>query len=166
MFDLFNIHLFDLKRYSRAQGYLALLERNYPNDELTRHAQILLKDNRASLNPLTKQSSDAEPAEVKPQQFALQQNYPNPFNPETIIEYHLPTAAQVTLEIYNILGQKMVTLVNANLEAGIYQTTWTARDNEGNAVPSGMYIYRISATGNSAEQPGKFVEQKKMILMR
>lgn len=85
--------------------------------------------------------------------FILNQNYPNPFNPVTIISYSLPASAYVTLEIYNMLGQKITTLVNQEKTAGSYQVVF----NAGN-FSSGLYFYKLSA--------GAFSETKKMILLK
>ena len=73
-----------------------------------------------------------------PQNFSLSQNYPNPFNPGTTIKYQLPVSSNVELSIYNILGQKIATLVKSRQEAGRYTTTWDA-----SGYPSGVYIYQI-----------------------
>lgn len=87
-----------------------------------------------------------------PQTFSLAQNYPNPFNPSTTISYSLPKAANVSLRIFNALGQAVATLVDAKREAGYHQVQWNAN------VPSGIYFYRLQA--------GEYVETKKMILLR
>jgi hypothetical protein len=88
-----------------------------------------------------------------PTKFALYQNYPNPFNPTTTILYDLPQRARVKLVIYNILGQEVATLVNAEQEPGRYNVKFDA-----SGLPSGIYFYRLEA--------GKFVEQKKTILIK
>jgi len=95
-----------------------------------------------------------------PTEFALEQNYPNPFNPTTKIPYALPKATHVTVEVYNVLGQKVRTLVNEDQEAGAQVVEWNGRDSNGNAVSSGMYFYKINA-GN-----GFFVETRKMVLLK
>ncbi|MDO8549631.1 MAG: FlgD immunoglobulin-like domain containing protein, partial [Ignavibacteria bacterium] len=100
-----------------------------------------------------------EPAsEELPLTFDLKQNYPNPFNPSTVISYQLPKSEVVSLEIYNALGQKVRTLVNQTQEAGYYNVEWDGKNNFGNPVSSGMYLYRIKA--------GNFVNVRKMILVR
>lgn len=82
-----------------------------------------------------------------PQGFALGQNYPNPFNPSTVIPYQLPTAAHVRLEVFNVLGQQIATLVNEERPAGIHAAVWDATDAAGQAVAAGVYIYRLSSEG-------------------
>jgi hypothetical protein len=88
-----------------------------------------------------------------PTNFALYQNYPNPFNPATTITYDLPVKSNVKLIVYNILGQEVATLVNGEQEAGRYNVKFDA-----SGLPSGVYFYKLEA--------GKYVEIKKMILMK
>ncbi len=93
-----------------------------------------------------------------PDQFELTQNYPNPFNPTTDIAFTLPQAAHVTLEIYNVLGQHVATLVDDYREAGEHLVQWDSRDAGGQQVSSGIYLYRLQA--------GELVEMKKMLLLK
>ena len=87
-----------------------------------------------------------------PTEYSLCQNYPNPFNPGTTIQYYLPKSADVSLGIYNTLGQLVAILVNERKDAGSYQVEWNAN------VPSGIYFYRLQA--------GEYLETKKMIFLR
>ena len=93
-----------------------------------------------------------------PDRILLHQNYPNPFNPVTNITYDIPEVAQVTLEIYNVSGQKVRTLTQGQHEPGRYRIQWNVTNDYGNPLSSGMYIYRIHA--------GDFVSVKKLILMK
>ena len=93
-----------------------------------------------------------------PKEFALRENYPNPFNPTTVIEYALPKASQVKIQIYNILGQKVRELVDEPQEPGYKMIRWDGKDDSGVEVSSGVYFYRIAA--------GDFVKGKKMILLK
>ena len=93
-----------------------------------------------------------------PEVFALYNNYPNPFNPVTNITYDIPEVAQVTLDVYNIAGQKVRTLAQGLHEPGRYRIQWNATNDYGKPLSSGMYIYRIHA--------GDFVSVKKLILMK
>jgi hypothetical protein len=88
-----------------------------------------------------------------PTEFALEQNYPNPFNPTTTIRYQLPVTSDVKLEVYDVLGKKVATLVSGRQEAGIYTYTLNA-----STLSSGVYFYRLQA--------GRFVETKKMMLVK
>jgi len=87
-----------------------------------------------------------------PTQFALGQNYPNPFNASTMISYSLKSDADVTLKIYNILGQEVKTLVNKYQAAGSYTIIWNGKDSRGNDVATGIYFYRIKAGDFSFER--------------
>lgn len=84
-------------------------------------------------------------SEFVPVEFALQQNYPNPFNPETKIVYSIPRTGKVVLDVYDILGSRITTLVNTVQEAGAHSVQFNA-----SMFPSGMYIYRLQAGGNTA----------------
>jgi hypothetical protein len=94
-----------------------------------------------------------------PNSFTLAQNYPNPFNPQTTIKFSLPKAKMVRLEIFNMLGQKVRTLINAELPAGYYHFIWNGKNTLGESVSSGIYFYRLQA-GDS------FSQIKKMTLIR
>ncbi|MEJ2635171.1 MAG: FlgD immunoglobulin-like domain containing protein [Calditrichia bacterium] len=90
--------------------------------------------------------------------YELKANYPNPFNPITTIEYTLPEKSNVTLNVYNLLGEKVKTLVNSSQAAKSYRVTWDGTNDRGVKVASGIYIYKINA--------GNFAESRKMILMK
>lgn len=94
----------------------------------------------------------------QPKQFALYQNSPNPFNPETEISFSLPERTQVSLIIYNILGEKVKTLVNETRDAGTYSVQWNGRDEAGNSVANGIYFYRLKTE--------TFEKTMKMVLMK
>ena len=80
-----------------------------------------------------------------PQGFALGQNYPNPFNPSTVIPYQLASSGYVRLEVFNVLGQRVATLVDGERLAGAHTAVWTATDAAGQAVSAGLYFYRLTA---------------------
>ena len=80
-----------------------------------------------------------------PAEFALAQNYPNPFNARTVINYSLPVSGKVSLDIFNIMGQKVVTLLDSYQEAGYRSVIWDGHDADGNVVSSGIYFYRLHA---------------------
>ena len=91
-------------------------------------------------------------ATAVPTDFALGQNYPNPFNPSTLIPYQLPTAGHVRLEVFNLLGQRVATLVDAERSAGTHTAQWDATDASGRAVGAGVYIYRLSSGGHTVSR--------------
>ena len=82
-----------------------------------------------------------------PARLHLGQNYPNPFNPSTIIPYQVPVATRVRLEVFNILGQRVATLVDGERPAGFHTATWNATDASGRGVGSGVYLYRLLGGG-------------------
>ncbi len=102
-------------------------------------------------------STGLESEDVLPEEFRLYQNYPNPFNSYSIIKYSIPLSSQVTLKIFNTLGQEIETLVNEENSVGTYTINWNASSAAG-VLPSGVYIYRIQA--------GDFVQSRKMILLK
>ena len=87
-----------------------------------------------------------------PTNFALGQNYPNPFNPSTVIPYQIPASAHVRLEVFNLLGQRLATLVDGVRSAGAHTAQWDATDAAGRAVGAGVYIYRLSGGGVSVSR--------------
>jgi hypothetical protein len=88
-----------------------------------------------------------------PLEFSLGQNYPNPFNPSTVIRYGLPQQSHVLLDVYNVIGQKVATLVNENQQAGFHEVHFN-----GTSLPSGLYFYRLTSGG--------FVQTLKMVLTK
>jgi immune inhibitor A len=101
---------------------------------------------------------DQSDDDLLPHFYGLEQNYPNPFNPETKIEYRLKKDGWVKLEIFNVLGQKIRTLVDSYKEKGRNVIVWNGTDQEGRSLPSGIYFYRISTD--------KFQKTNKMILLK
>ena len=89
----------------------------------------------------------ALPGLALPERFELGANYPNPFNPSTFIPYQLPAAMQVRLEVFNLLGQRIATLVDGEQGAGFHTAVWDATDAAGQAVGAGVYLYRLSGGG-------------------
>jgi hypothetical protein len=123
--------------------------------ELTNGA---LQDGTYGLNQITAPVSVR--IQTRPEAYALNDNYPNPFNPETTIKYQLPDAGQVRLEVYNMLGQVVKTLVDNQFQnAGRYTLQWDATNNSGQPLSSGVYFYRILAGG-------EFQSHKKMLLLK
>ncbi len=93
-----------------------------------------------------------------PDSYSLSDAYPNPFNPETTIEFGLPTDGYVKVDVYNTAGQLVNSLVDKDLSAGAYKTTWDAMTEEGQQVSSGVYFYRMEA--------GDFTDTRSMTLLK
>jgi hypothetical protein len=107
------------------------------------------------VNTLT---SVGEPVNGVPTTFGLAQNFPNPFNPTTTFEYAISNQSFVQLKVYDLLGREVRTLVAEEQAIGIYNATWDGKNDLGENVPSGVYVYRMSA--------GSFSDSKKMLLLK
>ncbi|TFH64068.1 MAG: T9SS type A sorting domain-containing protein, partial [Candidatus Zixiibacteriota bacterium] len=107
---------------------------------------------------LTTLTSLSKHSENLPRQFGLAQNYPNPFNPGTSIEFSLPVASRATVDVYNVIGERVTTLLDRFLPAGRYSINWDGANTDGKPVSSGMYFYRLKA--------GEFTDTKKMMLVK
>ena len=92
--------------------------------------------------------SDLDIYGIIPSEFALMQNYPNPFNPETIIRYQIPQSSRVRLEVFNILGERIRTLMDTEQQSGYYQVIWNGKNDMGAIVPSGIYFYVLRWDNN------------------
>jgi len=120
----------------------------------------------------------AERTEALPLKFVLAQNHPNPFNPSTTIKYELPQPAGVKLEIFDMMGRRVRTLVNQRQSAGQYTMTWDGRNEQGETIASGVYLYQlraVSSTGSGSTGSGStgsgstgsgFVQTRRMALVQ
>ncbi|MEJ2104889.1 MAG: T9SS type A sorting domain-containing protein, partial [Ignavibacteriaceae bacterium] len=103
---------------------------------------------------------EEEQIEGVPIEYLLSRNYPNPFNPSTNIKYSLQQTSNVTIKIFDVLGNEIESLINEEKPAGTYELTWEAA-----GYPSGVYFYQLRATPNGG-QAGDFVQTRKMILLK
>ncbi len=125
--------------------------------------QPLERTARQHQNPNVHQSnalSANSPMGILPKDYALSQNYPNPFNPATVIRYELPEASAVKLQVFDMLGRVVATLVNERRDAGIYEVSFNA-----SSLSSGTYFYRLESR-SSGSRAGLFAETKKMMLIK
>jgi hypothetical protein len=106
----------------------------------------------------SKPESESEAVTIVPWSFELSENYPNPFNPSTTISFTLPEIQHVTLDVLNVLGQRVKVLVNESREAGPHEIVWDGTNDSGDQVASGVYFYRIST--------GEHIASKKMLLLK
>ena len=97
-------------------------------------------------------------APALPSAFALEQNYPNPFNSGTVISFALPTSGETELAVYNLVGQKVASLMDGVRDPGQYTLRWDGRDDHGRSLASGVYFYRLQA--------GEQIETRKLLLLR
>jgi hypothetical protein len=140
--------------------YSLIMDGNESNDELAKDiAETINNAMRVSAGviPLNTPNISYKPEtggdEELPTSFELSQNYPNPFNGQTTIQFELPTASHVIIEVYDILGRRIATILDEDRPAGCHQITWNAGNQS-----SGMYFYKIQA--------GDFTETRKMLLMK
>jgi hypothetical protein len=101
-----------------------------------------------------------------PRAFMLAQNHPNPFNPSTVIKYELPQAVDVQLAIWDLTGRRVRKLVQQQQPAGRYAITWDGRNEQGEALASGVYLYQLRAGDPSAGSGRGFVQTRRMALVR
>jgi flagellar hook assembly protein FlgD len=97
-------------------------------------------------------------AKIAPEEYSLSDAYPNPFNPTTTLSFSVPTEGVLSLNIYDMTGRLVSTLVDGNLKQGYHSITWNGMDSNGHAVSSGMYIYSLKGEGISIT--------KKMVMMK
>ncbi|MFO7891109.1 MAG: choice-of-anchor D domain-containing protein, partial [bacterium] len=127
----------------------------HTNNNFTVISDESIKASNTTQAPTSLQSEDMESI---PETFVLMQNRPNPFNPQTEITYALPKSDQVTITIYNMIGQPVRTLINSKMPAGFHTIIWNGCDNTGQPVPSGIYFYIM--------QCSSFKQIKKALLMK
>lgn len=103
-------------------------------------------------------------AELIPTSFYLDRNFPNPFNPSTVIRYGLPKPSRVELHVYNMLGQRVRTLTRTSQPAGVFEISWDGRNDSGDLVSSGIYVYRLQASATDGH--GHFTRSNKMTFLK
>ena len=140
-------------------------ETSFPNDHLLAHMKIAMGEwtpemEEKFLKNLAKRFGE-QPEQIAvveiPEKFSLSGNYPNPFNPETTIKFGLPEESRVTIEIFNVLGQKVKQLLDGEKPAGYHSVPWDGRNEFGKNVGAGMYLCRMQA--------GNFIKTQKMMLL-
>ena len=167
-YDILNyVAVFDTETHEFTQLNTNMIGRRHCGTEVIGNNLYVFGGNIASGGPalsslqyadISYLSINDEP-NVIPSSITLFQNYPNPFNPSTTISFFVTqTSSFVTLEIYNIKGQKVKTLVNENLEAGNHSVIWNGKNDNNKLVSSGIYFYKLKA--------GDFNSTKKMILLK
>ena len=142
-------------RLSSGQPAVAVQVRLFDLTDLRRFVGTTTDE--AGYFALSLQAFATDKGTALPTSFALGQNYPNPFNPSTIIPYQIPVSTHVRLEVFNLLGQRLATLVDAERSAGAHTAQWDGTDVAGRAVGAGVYIYRLSGGG--------MTESRRMVLV-
>lgn len=137
----------------RGQAITLMLQNVTANDPNAQPIQLAVVPNQ-----IVVVSVESRQNEALPENFALHANTPNPFNPTTVIHYDLPEAGDVTVKIFDLLGKHVRMLVQQQQPAGRYSVIWDGRDESGQIVTSGVFIYQLRAAN--------FVQNRKMILIR
>ncbi len=144
--------------YVRVQNDTALVNAVYKDtiNVAQRDSFVIRADAIILVEPFTGVEYQVNPS--LPDKYDLSQNFPNPFNPTTQIRFALPSSGFVTLQVFDILGREVKTLISSNYHAGNYSIVWDGRNSEGRAVASGVYLYRVNVNN--------YVSTKKMILLK
>ena len=130
-------------------GFLEVSTNQFMNDEIKRYV---------GASGTSQLSIGGNSSNGFPDRFTTYPNFPNPFNPTTQIQYDLPEEQNVNIVIYDVMGRNIRTLMNANQTAGYHSVRWDAKNDTGEGVAAGMYIYTIQA--------GEFRATKKMVLLK
>ncbi len=154
-FSIFREYLFAERDTTGARGILRMMKERY-NGQLTILAGIMM-DGKKTPGGISK-PMNTEDGTTIPVEYLLKGNYPNPFNPETVIEYGIPEAAEVTLEVYDIMG-RLMNRETKNLQAGYHFYTWNGKE-----AASGVYLYRIIMKSQKDRKVRTF--SSKMMLLR
>ena len=154
-FSIFREYLFTERDTTGARGILRMMKERY-NGQLTALAEFMM-DGKKLPGSISKPMNTEEGAAI-PVEYLLKGNYPNPFNPETVIEYGIPEAAEVTLEVYDIMG-RLMNRETRTLQAGYHFYTWNGKE-----AASGVYLYRIMMKSQKDRKTRTF--SSKMMLLR
>jgi len=144
-----------------SDGCKLIYYNNKPSSNLADSVFVTMPDSVININfnfLTTAVEDENDQTTRRPSEFELSQNYPNPFNPETKIEYALKKTGHVTLYIYNVLGEKVKTLLDQDQPAGFYQINWDGKNDNGKPISSGIYLYKLEVNG--------FSEAKRMLLLK
>ena len=138
----------------------SFLDNDFENTDIVyyRVSAIDYSGNKSSFSSVISSATLSNENYYLPQIFALHQNYPNPFNPTTSINYDLPKNEFISINVFDLMGREVKTLVNKEQEAGFRSVKWDATNNLGQPVSAGMYIYTIQA--------GEFRQTRKMVLLK
>lgn len=144
--------------YVRVENDTALVSSIYKDtiNVAKRDSFVVRADAIFLVEPFTGVEYQVNPA--LPEKYDLSQNYPNPFNPSTQIRFALPSSGFVTLQVFDVLGRLVRTLISTNYRAGNYSVIWDGKNSDGRNVSTGVYLYRVSVNN--------YVATKKMILLK
>jgi Zn-dependent metalloprotease len=173
LIDKFSCLLSRYEDRGKAASVLNEIDTQFPNSQASKIGHLLFegKPNGIDGNMLEKSIAEDEKASAEDnspetvREYALVGNYPNPFNPETVIRYALPEESNVELKIYNLMGKLVRTFAYDSQTSGYKNIKWNGKDENGNMVSSGIYIYRLQAVSNK-NQGKMFVRSAKMMMLK
>ena len=165
LYTKWQIYFDGLKENQNAKSAMNEFELSFPDDYLLALMKVAMGEwtpemEEKFMEKLPKRFGEQpeQTAAVEiPEKFSLSGNYPNPFNPETTIKFGLPKESRVTIEIFNVLGQKVNELLGGEKPAGYHHVRWDGTDEFGKKVGAGVYLYRMQA--------GNFIKTLKMMLL-
>jgi hypothetical protein len=149
-----NYSTVGIENYGQTDGVCYVYGNHYPASATPLQNELSVKFTMDAPDNYTSNGDD----DINPANVVLAQNYPNPFNPTTRINFSLNKTADVSLEIYNVKGQKVRTLISGKLETGQHNVMWHGKDDNNQDVSSGIYFYKLRS--------GKLTKSKKMILLK
>jgi hypothetical protein len=132
--------------------------------QVTIYSAIARDDNNDDIQIIF--STDRPQTTDMPHTFAVAQNYPNPFNPSTVISYQLPATSYVRVEVFDILGHSIFTIIDKEQDAGYYQVEWDGKNMQQQTVSSGIYFYKFQAIDHTSSSHSSYVDIKKMVLLK
>lgn len=157
LFRDFLFVLYNKENINGAQSVLNTMKANYPNSPETAEAreqfQIYMAD------------AELGAGGAIPKEYKLYANYPNPFNPKTTFKFGLPVDSRITIDIYNVLGQKVFSIARNSVPAGTHTLHWNGRNSGGLKLPSGLFIYGFKAQALNGKKR-EYFKSRKMILLK
>jgi len=159
LFSLDHSYHYIIQVYSNVEGEeLTFKYYDKSNDEVVDYSKTIEFTNNMVVGDGFNTMLLSREARIAPEEYSLSDAYPNPFNPTTTLSFSVPTEGVMSLNIYDMTGRLVSTLVDGNLKQGYHSITWNGMDSNGHAVSSGMYIYSLKGEGVSIT--------KKMVMMK
>ena len=159
-FPFNDSYMYIIQAYSNVEDGEELTFKYYDkvNDEVVEYSKTLTFKNYMNVGDGFNTFSLSREVLPAPEEYILSDAYPNPFNPTSTLSFSVPTEGVMSLNIYDMTGRLVSTLVDGNLKQGYHSITWNGMDSNGHAVSSGMYIYSLKGEGVSIT--------KKMVMMK
>ncbi|MCB9250788.1 MAG: S8 family serine peptidase [Ignavibacteriales bacterium] len=165
---LFTLYLISKEEETKKTDYLSQLKEKYPNEPETLQAMEIteIEVEKTKINELNNSNHlEKEATEKVIHKYELLGNYPNPFNPSTTISYSIPAASNISLTIYDMMGRRIESFEKNGLAAGIHSEFWDGRNENGELVSSGIYIYKFRAISQDGDAK-VFEKSNKLMLLK